>query len=634
MLELIRSHSKGWLAKLILAAITIPFALFGIDQYLSGAGANVPVAKINGDEISLQEYSNTLETVRTRLQAQSEQYDAAVFDSPAFKQSVLDGLIMRRLVNAETVDRNFQIGDTQLSDHILKMPEFQENGQFSEVLYQKTLEQNGLTASKLEASIRNDLVVQQASVDLGGLAFTPKTLAEQAMQYNYQKRNASKAEIKATAFIAEVNVKPDDVKKYYELYKDKFRMPEKAKMEFVLLSAASLINGVKVTDEEVNAFYNENLDKFQGDEKREASHILIGFGVSATAADKEKAKEKALEIEAQLETNPKRFEELAAKFSQDPGSAVKGGSLGSFGRGAMVKPFEDTVFGMEVNQISDVVESEFGYHIIRLDGITGNSSSYESLKPQIKAELIFQKAQLKYAELTEEFSNLVYEQSGSLQPVAKKFNLTVQTTDWLSYEDGAKYFKDSRKLMDMVFSNEVLKEKRNTEAVEVAANNLIAARVVEYQSEAPKTFDDVKQGIEALLKLEQAMKLAEAKGKAIIAKLNAGEQDETLEWIPEVTVDRKNAQGLTEPVMNKVFKMKTAKLPAYDGFVDINRAYVLVKVATVTNGLSEDEALKQRAQAEYEVALAQEYVAAYGKSLKAKADIDVSRHLIETPQQP
>lgn len=634
MLELIRSHSKGWLAKLILAAITIPFALFGIDQYLSGAGANVPVAKINGDEISLQEYSNTLETVRTRLQAQSEQYDAAVFDSPAFKQSVLDGLIMRRLVNAETVDRNFQIGDTQLSDHILKMPEFQENGQFSEVLYQKTLEQNGLTASKLEASIRNDLVVQQASVDLGGLAFTPKTLAEQAMQYNYQKRNASKAEIKATAFIAEVNVKPDDVKKYYELYKDKFRMPEKAKMEFVLLSAASLINGVKVTDEEVNAFYNENLDKFQGDEKREASHILIGFGVSATAADKEKAKEKALEIEAQLETNPKRFEELAAKFSQDPGSAVKGGSLGSFGRSAMVKPFEDTVFGMEVNQISDVVESEFGYHIIRLDGITGNSSSYESLKPQIKAELIFQKAQLKYAELTEEFSNLVYEQSGSLQPVAKKFNLTVQTTDWLSYEDGAKYFKDSRKLMDMVFSNEVLKEKRNTEAVEVAANNLIAARVVEYQSEAPKTFDDVKQGIEALLKLEQAMKLAEAKGKAIIAKLNAGEQDETLEWIPEVTVDRKNAQGLTEPVMNKVFKMKTAKLPAYDGFVDINRAYVLVKVATVTNGLSEDEALKQRAQAEYEVALAQEYVAAYGKSLKAKADIDVSRHLIETPQQP
>lgn len=634
MLELIRNHSKGWLAKLILAAITIPFALFGIDQYLSGAGANVPVAKINGDEISLQEYSNTLETVRTRMQSQSEQYDPAVFDSPAFKQSILDGLIMRRLVNAETVDANFQIGDKQLSDHILKMPEFQENGQFSEVLYQKTLEQNGLTASKLESSIRNDLVVQQARDDLASLAFAPKSLAENAVQYSYQKRNASKAEIKASAFISEVSVKPEQVKEYYEKHKDKFKVPEQVKIEFALLSAASLINGVSVTDEEVKAFYDQNLDKFQGDEQREASHILIGFGVSATDADKEKAKDKALEIEAQLKADPKRFEELAAKFSQDPGSAAKGGSLGSFGRGAMVKPFEDAVFGMEVNQISDVVESEFGYHIIRLDGISGTSSSFDSLKPQIKAELIFQKAQVKYAELTEEFSNLVYEQSGSLQPVASKFDLTLQTTDWLSYEEGAKYFKDNTKLMDMVFSNEVLKEKRNTEAVEVSANNLIAARVAEYKPEAPKTFDDVKQGIEALLKLEQAMKLAEAKGKAAIAKLNAGEQDETLEWIPEVTVDRKDAQGLTEPVMDKVFKMNIAKLPAYDGFVDVNRAYVLVKVSGVSNALNEDETLKQRAQAEYEAALAQEYVAAYGKSLKAKADVEVSRKLLESPQQP
>lgn len=634
MLELIRNHSKGWLAKLILAAITIPFALFGIDQYLSGAGANVPVAKINGSEISLQEFSNTVESVRTRMQSQSEQYDPTVFDSLAFKQSILDGLIMRRLVNTETVEANFQIGDKQLSEHILQMAEFQENGQFSEQVYQKTLEQNGLTASKLESSIRNDLVVQQARDDLAGLAFAPKSLAEQAIQYNYQKRSASKAEIKASSFLSEAHVKPEEVNAYYEKHKDKFRVPQKVKMEFVLLSAASLINGVTVTDEEVSAFYNQNLDKFQGDEKREASHILFGFGVSATDADKQQAREKALEIEAQLKADPKRFEELAAKFSQDPGSASKGGSLGSFGRGAMVKPFEEAVFGMEVNQISDVVESEFGYHIIRLDGITGTSSSFESMKPQIKAELIFQKAQVKYAELTEEFSNIVYEQSGSLQPVAKKFNLTIQTTDWLSYEDGAKYFKDNTKLMDMVFSNEVLKEKRNTEAVEVSPNNLIAARVAEHQPEAPKTFDEVKQGIEALLKLEQATKLAEAKGKAALAKLKAGEQDETLEWIPEVTVDRRDAQGLTEPVMDKVFKINAAKLPAYDGFVDINRAYVLVKVSNVSNALSEDEMLKQRAQAEYEAALAQEYVAAYGKSLKAKADIEISRKLLEGAQQP
>ncbi|MGJ8620482.1 MAG: SurA N-terminal domain-containing protein [Methylophilaceae bacterium] len=635
MLELIRNHSKGWLAKIILAVITIPFALFGIDQYLSNAGGNVPVAKVDKDEISLQEYSNTVESVRTRMMAQGEKFDPAVLDSPLFKKSILDGLIMRRLVNAETNRANFTISDAQLNQHILSLPEFQDNGQFSQDIYQSTLEQNGLTANQLESNIRNDLAVVQVRDDLAKLAFAPKSVAENTVKYQYQKRDVTTAELKTSAFLSDVKVTPEQVKDYYELHKDKFKVPEKVKMEFVLLSAANLIGDVKVSDEEVKAFYDQNLDKFQGDEQREASHILIGFGVNASGEDKAKAKEKALEIDAQLKADPKRFEELAVKFSQDPGSATKGGSLGSFGRGAMVKPFEDAVFAMQVGDISDVVESEFGYHIIRLDGVTGNSSSYEDMKPQIKAELIFQKAQVKYAELTEEFSNIVYEQSGSLQPVAKKFNLTVQTTDWLSREEGAKYFKDSTQLMNQVFSDSVLKDKRNTEAVEVAPNNLIAARVVDYKAEAPKTFDDVKEGIEAVLKLEASMKLAEEKGQSILTKLEAGEEDETLDWIPEVTVDRKNAQGLTEPVMNQVFKINASELPAYTGFSDGNRAYVLVKVSKVINAIAEDETLKEKAQFEYEAALAQAYVNAYGDSLKAKADIEISKKILEPgPQQP
>ncbi len=634
MLELIREHSKGWLAKIILGAIVVAFALFGVDQYLSGAGRNVPIAEVDSQEISLQEYSNTVEDVRLRMQAQGDKYDPELLNNPLFRQSILDGLVMRRLVNAETVNANFQVGDQQLSNYILQMPEFQVNGQFSEEAYQATLEQNRMTATQLEASIRNDLVVQQARDDLASLAFAPKAAAEQAVQYQYQKRDVTTAEIKAAAFIEDVTVTPEQVKAYYELHKDKFRVPEKVKMEFVLLSAANLIGDVSVSDEEVQAFYDQNQEKFQGDEQREASHILIGFGIGATDEDKAKAKEEAEMLAAQLAADPKRFEELAVKHSQDPGSASKGGSLGSFGRGAMVKPFEDAAFSMEVGQISDVVESEFGYHIIRLDGVTGSSSSFESMKPQIKGELIFQKAQVKYAELTEEFSNIVYEQSGSLKPVAEKFGLTVQTTDFLSREEGAKYFKDSARLMSMVFSDEVLKNKRNTEAVEVAPNNLISARVVEYQPEAPKTFDDVKQGIEALLKLEEALKQAEEKGKAILAKLEAGEQDDSLDWIPEVTVDRQTAQGLTQPVMSQVFKINTAQLPAYTGFVDTNRAYVLVKVTRVENALDEDDELKQRAQAEYEAALAQEYVSAYGRSLKAKADIKVNQRLLVGGQQP
>lgn len=623
MLEAIRNHTQGWLAKVILAVITVPFALFGIDSYLNQAGGDVAVAKIGSEKISVQEFSNSIENVRNRLQSEGQKIDADMLDSPELKQSVLDGLIARRVVNAEVLRSNFKISDEQLNQHILGMPEFQQDGKFSEDLYQKTLAQNKLTAAKFENSIRADLQAQQAKDGLTRLAFSPDAVTESTLNFAFQQREVTTLDIKSSEFIAKATVSPEQVKAYYEKHKDKFKVPEQVKLEFALLSAAGLVGDVSVTDEEVKQFYDENAAKLQGDEQRQASHILIGFSGKATPAEKAEAKQKAEDILAQLKKSPKRFEELATKYSQDTGSASKGGDLGSFGRGAMVKPFEDKVFAMKVDQISDLVESEFGYHIIKLTGVTGQSTSFEALKPQIKGDLIFQKAQAKYAELSEDFSSMVYEKSASLQPVAKKYRLQLQTTPLMSRADGAKFFKND-KVMALAFSDEVLKEKRNSEAVEVSPNNLVSVRVVEYKPEAPRSFDEVKGGIEALLKLEQAMKLATDKGSAILAKLNAGEALSDLDWIPSVTVDRKNAQGLNDAVMKQVFKINAAKLPAYVGFVDENKAYTIVKLVAVNNTLTGNDEAKATAKAEYELALANEYLSAYVGSLKAKQDIQVN----------
>lgn len=622
MLDAIRKHTQGWLAKAILAIITIPFALFGIDSYLNQAGGNVAVATVAGEKISVQEFSNSIENVRNRLQSEGQKVDSALLDSPELKQSVLDGLITRRLVNKEVQREHFKISDDQLNQHILSMPEFQDNGKFSEDLYQKTLQQNKLTAAKFENSIRSDMVTQQARDGVAKLAFAPKAIAEKALQFAFQQREVTTLDVKAADYIKQVSVTPEQVKQYYEQHKDKFKVPEQVKLEFALLSAAGLMSQVSVSDQEVKEFYDANVAKFQGDEQRQASHILINFG-----QDKEAAKAKATSILAQVKKNPNSFEELAIKNSQDTGSATKGGDLGSFGRGAMVKPFEDAVFAMKVNQISELVESEFGYHIIKLNGITGQSSSFDQMKPQIKAELIFQKAQAKYAELSEDFSNMVYEQSASLAPVAQKYNLQLQTSAWMSREDGAKYFK-SDKLMALAFSDEVLKEKRNSEAVEVSPNNLVSVRVVDYKAEAPRTFDEVKGGIEAVLKLEQAVKLASEKGASTLAELKAGDAKESLDWISPVTVDRKNAQGLSNGVMNQVFKINTDKLPAYAGFMDENKTYVIVKVIAVSNQLGDDEEFRNTAIAEYETAIAAEYVSAYAASLKAKEDIKVNTSVL------
>jgi peptidyl-prolyl cis-trans isomerase D len=631
MLDAIRKYTQGWIAKALLAMITVPFALFGIDSYLNNAGSNVAVAKINGDKISVEEYSNALDTVRNRLQADGNKIDPAQLQSVEFKQSVIDGLMMRRLVSDEVRNAHFKISDEQLSTYILDMPDFQQDGKFSEEVYQKTLQQNKLTPSRFESDRRNELLAQQARDGFALLANMSNAQVDHNLQFAHQKRDVSYAEIKAGQFLTQVKVTPEQVKAYYDLHKDKFKAPEQVKLEFALLSAAGLVAQSIVTDAEVKQYYDENAAKLQGDEQRQASHILIGYGVNASEKDKQAAKDKAADILAQVKANPKRFEELAAKYSQDPGSATKGGDLGSFGRGAMVKPFEDAAFGMKVNNISELVESEFGYHIIKLTGITGQSTKFEDLKPQIKGELSWQKAQLKYAELADDFSNTVYEQSGSLKPAADKFGLQLQTSGWMSREDGAKFFK-SEKLMGMVFSNEVLKEKRNTEAVEVSANNLVSARVVDYKPATPRSFDEVKGGIEAFLKLEAANKLAEEKGKAVLAKLQAGDKSEALEWIPTVTVDRKNAQGLTDVVMNQAFKINANKLPAYAGYMDTNKAYTIVEVSRLDRSLG-DADTKKMAEEELKAALAAEYVSAYGKSLKAKAKIEVNQKLLASSNE-
>lgn len=629
MLDTIRSLAKGWVGKALLALITIPFALFGIDSYLNDAGGNVPIAEVNGNSISVQEYSYAMQNLRNRLQAEGK-VDAAQLESPEVKQMVLDQLINKQLLTSEIKNANFAISESQLATYITGMPEFQADGQFSEDAYYQALEQNGLTPTKFEAAIRADLLAQQANDGFAKLAFSAKNRAEEAYKLNYEQRTVTVAEIKTKDFMNQVNVDPKEVKAYYEANKAKLLLPEKVKIEFILLSANSLISGITVSDDEVKQFYDENIEKFQGTEERRASHILIGFGVNATAEQKSAAKDKAAGILDTLRKSPARFEELAVKESQDPGSAAKGGDLGSFGRGAMVKPFEDTAFGLKVNEISDLVESEFGYHIIKVTEITGEGADFNALKPQIKGDLLFQKAQDKFTEKAEEFSNMVYEQSGSLEPIAKSFGTEVIKSDWITREEGAKYFKND-KIMNVIFSDEVLKERRNSEAVEVSPNNLVSARVVDYQAATTRTFDEVKGGIEELLKLEAAAELAIAKGEAALKALQAGQDPSDLDWISEVSVDRKNAQGLTDLAMTQVFKTNVKTLPAYSGAADAKQGYLLVKVSEVILPSLDDADAKKQANLEFNDALAAEYLTAYKQSLRLKNKVKVNQKLLAGP---
>ncbi|MCB5187317.1 SurA N-terminal domain-containing protein [Methylobacillus caricis] len=627
MLEAIRDRSKGWLAKVILAAITIPFALVGVDSYLRDAGSNVAVAKVNGDSITVQEYSNALQNLRNRLQSQGK-VDASVIDGPEIKQAVVDQLVASRLLAAEIKRANFVVSDEQLVHTITSEAEFQQDGKFSQQLYDQFLAERRRTPSQFESDIKGDLLTLQAREGLSALAFLPSAVANHAIQVEHQSREVSVSEIKTADFIAQARVTPEDVKAYYTEHQEKFKVPAQVKLDFVLLSANALISGQQVSDDEARDYYAQNAAQFQGDEQRRASHILIGFGVSPTPEAKQQAKTKAAEVLALVKKNPEQFEALAKQYSQDPGSKDKGGDLGLFSPGAMVKPFEDAVFSMKPGTVSDLVESDFGYHIIKLTEIKGSGQSFDEVKGQIRAELLYQKALAKFSEQAENFSNMVYEQADSLEPAAKAFGMQVQTSDWLSRADGAKFFKND-KLMDMVFSDEVLKDKRNTEAIEVSPNNLLSARVVDYKPAAARTFDEVKAAIEDFLKQEKAAKLAREKGEAALAGLREGKMV-NLDWTAPVTVDRQNPQSLTDISVSTAFKANVGKLPAYAGVAD-KSGYLVVKV-TAVNDVAESDEAKAGAKADIQQALAAEYRSAYIKSLKQKSKIKINNQLLTADQ--
>lgn len=624
MLDSIRSLAHGWVGKALLAIIGIPLALFGIESYLSSAGSNAAVATVGDSSISIQQYTNALQNLRKQLQAQGK-WDASQPDTPEMKSFVLNDLVNKQLLSEEIKKSRYAVSDTHLSTYITGMPEFQKDGKFSQELYDELLTQNQLTPNKFENLIRADLQAQQAQDGFAKLGFISNARADQVFNTLNQQRVVTVAEIKTKDFVEQVKIDPAEVKAYYEKNKAKLMHPEQVKIEFVLLSANNLITGVTVDDAEIKQFYEANKDKFQAGEERQASHILIGFGAKVTAEKKQEAKVKAEGILAELKKDPKKFEALAKQHSTDEGSAVNGGTLGSFGRGAMVKPFEDAVFGMKVDELSGLVESEFGYHIIKLTGITGEKSDFESLKPQIKGDLMFNKAKAEFAKQSEDFKELVYTQQNSLEPAAKQFKTEIQKSDWLTRESGAKYFKDNTQLMDLIFAPESVKERRNTEAIEVSPNNLVSARVVDYKAATPKTFDEVKVAIEALLKLEAASKMANSKGETVLKDLQAGKAVSGLDWIKEVTIDRQNAQGLTDLAMTQAFKMSAAKLPAYSGAINEKQGYMLVKLISAQTQKPTDEAT---AREELNAMVVSEYLAAYKQSLREKSKVTVNERLL------
>ena len=630
MFDLVHKHKK--LIQILLAIIFLPFAFFGVDSYFRNADGGNHVATVGGQPVTQQEFAVALQERQTYLQRMlGNRVDPAILDSSELRYAVLDGIIRQRLLVGQAVRANVLVSDEQLQQVISEQPAFQDGGKFSHARYVELLKRQNMTEIGFENGLRRDLMLQRVNGAYLATAIVSNSVSERLLRINAQQREVSQSVLDTQKFATQVKVDDAAIKAYYDAHQIEFQVAEQARIEYLALSLDTIAAQTEASADEIKQSYEQNLQQYTKGEERQASHILITVDAQASAEQKQAARAKADLLLKQVRQNPAGFAEVAKKNSQDPGSAAKGGDLGTFSRGAMVKPFEDAVFQMNVGDIEGPVETQFGFHIIKL--MAGKKQGFDEVKKQVEMDLKRQKAGKKFAELAEQFNNLVFEQGDSLKPAAEALKLTVQAGGWIGRNGGENKLFNHPKLLQSVFSDEVVKNKRNTEVVDVGNNLLVSARIVEYKAATVRPLAEVSGEITKRLTQQQAAQLAANQGREILAKLKQGGGEDVV-WSAAKLVSRDNVQGYSRPAIAEIFKADAGKLPSYVGYESPQGGYMLVKVTRIVEAGTLDEARRKAAADELRQLVAQEELNAYVASLKLKADVKVVRESLEKrPQQ-
>ena len=585
MLESIRKHSK--FVMILLFLLIIPSFIFvGIDRNYFTESSPV-VARVDGHDIKQTDWDNAHRMESDRIRAQSPNVDPKIFDTPQARYATLERMVRDRVLAAAAQKMHMVASDALLARTLQGIPAIADlrrpDGSLDAEAYRALVGAQGLTPEGFEASVRRDLSVSQV---LGGVtqsAFGTDAQFTQAMDAVYQRREIQVARFNAQDYKAKVTPTDADLEAFYKARTASFQQPEQASVEYIQLDLDAVRDSITLNEDDLRTYYKENVSRLAGNEERRASHILINASKDASASDREKAKAQAQELLEQVRKNPSSFADVAKKSSQDTGSAPGGGDLGFFGRGAMVKPFEDAVFGMKKGDISDIVESDFGYHVIMLTDVkTPRQPSFEELRPKLEAELKMQQAQRKFAEAAENFANGVYEQADSLQPTAEKLKLQVHVAQNVGRTPvpGAKGPLANERFLEALFSSDSISNKRNTEAVEVGPSMMASGRITKYDAARTLPYDEVRAQVREMYIADKAAELARADGAANLAAWKANPAS-AAGLSATMTVARDSAQNLPRNVIESALHASTDVLPAWAG-VDLGaQGYVVVKVAAV-----------------------------------------------------
>ena len=626
MFEFIRTHTRLVLGFMLLLIIP-SFVFFGIDGYQrSASGANTTVAKVAGLSITRAEWEYAHQRAIDRVRRQDPTLVDKSLDTPAARRETLETLVRDRVLMVSAQDMHLAPTDGRLKRLFATDPQFAPVRNPDGSVNRDLLALQGMTSEGFAQQLRQDLALRQVTAGVTRTDLTPPGIAAAWLDPLLQRREVQMQRFDPATYRGAIQPTDAEVEAFYKSQAAAFRAPEQADIEYVVLDLEVMSKGITVTEDDMRKFYADNAARYTALEERRASHVLIKADKDASSADKAKAKARAEELLAQARKNPSGFAELARKNSQDEGSAAQGGDLDFFGRGAMVKPFEDTAFALKQGEISDVFQTDFGFHFLTVTAVRGGEKkSFESVRTDIEADLRANKARAEWAKAAEQFTNTVYEQSDSLQPVIDKLKLQKKTaTVRRGAADPQIAWTGLPKFQDALFSSETVANKRNTDAVEVAPNQLVSARVVKHLPARNLPLAEVKDQVRERLIAQQAAEQARKAGQARLAALKAS-PDEAL--ATPLILSRAQTQGAPRSVIDAVMQVDATKLPAVLGVDLQSQGYLVLRVMRVLPrepAPGGDEALRIQLAQAWTAAEADAYLAALKRRYKAEIEPDAT----------
>lgn len=521
MLQAIRDKAQGWIAWAIVILISIPFALWGIQEYL-GVGAEPTAAVVDGEKITQRMLDQRLRDFRESLRySLGDSYSPDLFDDNELRPQVLDAMIEEIVLSGAAQDWNLRTSAAQARAFIASIPAFQRDGRFDAQLYEATVRNRGVGAAGFEQGVLRDLAVEQLRSGVRNSAFLTDSELADRVRLSREQRIIRYLRIPAEHYRGAVVADATAVEDFYRQNPQRYRMPERVKLSYLVLDAADLGALVEVEDGALRQYFEDHRAEFIGLEERAVQHILI----AARTGDDEQlaqARERAEALLAELRAGAD-FAEVARTHSEDPGSAANGGDLGWVEPGLMVPDFERAAFSLGKGELSEVVQTEFGFHIIKVSDIRGGSGAgFEELRDQVESAYRRFEAENLYFDYAERLAESAYENSDSLIPAAETLGLQVQTTDWLERDGVFPAPLDSPRVAGAVFSDDVLLERHNSELIETGQQRAVVVRVAEYEPAGLIPLEQNRAAVEADYVMHAAAAEAARLGAELLGRLEEG----------------------------------------------------------------------------------------------------------------